>query len=241
MTVHPPVAPSDWTFEDFGPEFDAHVARHLPGYADVQRLVALVASFAVPYNGRVADLGCSTGASAEALRHALQRPVSYVLYDADASMLDEAAERLGPEVDYHHGELPRRGGLQHRDADLTLALWFLQFLPPSERRVVLAQARVASRTTGAIVVAAKTRHGDSRWEDIAVAALDDYKAEAGVDADERAAKTRSLRGRMFTATTADYLADLRAAGWHSPVVLWRWHVWSVIGAWAKVQNDDVAS
>lgn len=222
---------SDWTFTDFGPEFDTHVAAHLPGYADIQRLVALVAEFAVPPGGTVADLGCSTGRTAEAIRlHLSDRAVDYHLYDNDASMIAEA-QRRNPAAKTHLLDLP--ADLDHADADLTVVLWLLQFIHPAKWRRILHDARVRSKPTGCVLVAAKTRHADPRWEEVAVAALDDYKAETGVDPSERTAKAKSLRGMLYQASPTMIATDLTAAGWHQPTLLWRWHVWSLIGAWAS--------
>ncbi len=218
-----------WTFTDFGPHFDTHVAAHLPGYADVQRLVAIVAEFAVPVGGTVADLGCSTGKTAEVI-DTLGRDIFFHLYDADASMLDAAHERLTAAHELHLTPLPE--GMCHTGADLTTCLWLLQFLPPDQWRTLLHAARMRSRPTGCLLVAAKTRHPDPRWDEIAVAALDEYKQEAGVSPAERADKAKALRGTLYQASVPAICADLTAAGWHSPTVLWRWHVWSVIGAWA---------
>lgn len=225
-----------WNFNGMGHEFDEHVAAHLPGYADVQRLVALIASFTVPDGGRVADLGCSTGLTAAMIHEALpQRSIDFTLYDSDESMLDQSRRR-NPQATHIRETLP--APLSHRSADLTLALWLLQFLHPSDRRHVLSSARYTAAPNGCILIATKTRHADSRWEEIAVAALDDYKAEQGVTPEERVAKTRSLRGAMHTTTAADLIADLQASGWHSPTILWRWHVWSIIGAWAQEPAHD---
>lgn len=225
-------APAGWTFAGFGDEFDSHVAAHLPGYADVQRLVALVASFVVPSGGLVADLGASTGTTAATILDTISRPVRLVLYDEDASMLDGARNRLPGAVETVLAHLPA-DPLTHEGADLTLLLWLLQFLPPADRRPLLSAARRRSRPSGAVLVAAKTRHADPRWEEVAVAALDDYKAEQGVTADERVTKTRALRGALTPSTSTEIAGDLIAAGWRSPVVLWRWHAWTVIGAWAS--------
>jgi tRNA (cmo5U34)-methyltransferase len=222
---------SDWTFTDFGPEFDTHVAAHLPGYADVQRLVTLVAEFAVPPGGTVADLGCSTGKTAATIRdHLHDRAIDYHLYDEDPSMLAEAMIRV-PTAKTHLLSLP--GQLDHPDADLTVCLWLLQFVPPGQWRRILHDARTRSKPTGCMLVAAKTRHADPRWEEVAVAALDEYKTDAGVSQPDRAAKTKALRGMLYQASPTWIARDLTAAGWHNPTLLWRWHVWSLIGAWAS--------
>lgn len=224
---------ASWTFDGMGPYFDAHVAKHLPGYADVQALVGRVAEHVLPPTGAVvADLGASTGRSVrEVLTKVGGRVAEAHLYDADRSMLEEAVAGLGDgRVTAHHVTLP--GRLSHAGAHLTLALWLLQFLEHGDRLRVLTAARGTASRDGAILVATKTRTPDSRWELINVDALDDYKAEQGVDAETRAAKTRAIRGVMRPPTTDELAADLLDTGWASPYVLWRWQGWTVMGAWA---------
>lgn len=154
-------------------------------------------------------------------------------------MLDQASGRLAmlDNVDAHYVATdldPRRNPrFEHADADLTVAMWLLQFLSPAARRPLLIAARGRSAPGGAILVATKTRMAEPRWQEIAEAALDDYKADHGVTPEQRVAKTRALRGTMRPDTDAAVIADLRSAGWHSPTLLWRWHVWSVIGAFAQ--------
>lgn len=227
---------ADWTFHDFGPQFDQHVAAHLPGYADVQALIRLIASMQVPDGGTIADLGCSTGTTALNLA-GLGRDITFWLYDNDRSMLDIAGTRL---ADQHrvlcHQDV--REPLEHIGADLTIALWLLQFLPPQDWNQVLTQARHRSAPTGAVIIAARTMHTDTRWEQVGLAALDDYKAGQGVSADERAAKTRALRGVQGAWPVTRYRMALMDAGWHEPTVLWRWHIWTVIGAWASPLAPD---
>lgn len=220
-----------WTFEGFGEGFDSHVAAHLPGYLDAQNVVALSAQFYLPEGGVLADFGASTGRSVEIITERVNRPFSAYLYDSDRSMLDVAAERC-PGAATFQRTFPDDQPLMHPPADVTLSMWFLQFVPPQSHRAVLEQMRSGAAPGSALLIATKTRHPDSRWEEIAVAALDDYKDTQGVSAEDRAAKTRSLRGRMYPVEWSALFHNIRDAGWKSPELLWRWHVWSVVGAFA---------
>lgn len=226
---------TEWSFYDFGDEFDNHVVQHLPGYADVQQLIAGVSRFTVYRNGHVADLGSSTGTTAHIIGKTLtERHITFHLYDEDQSMLDVAQRKL---ADTNHVVRPYTmdlevNELQHTNADLTLCLWVLQFLHPKNRVPLLRRAREASSDTGAILIASKMIHSDPRWADIADSALDEYKQTQGVDDSTRLAKTRALRGTMAAETPAQISANLLDAGWHSPTTLWSWHSWILIGAFA---------
>lgn len=227
---------TDWSFANFGAEFDEHAAAHLPGYADVQTFVTLVAQHVAPAFSTIADYGCATGATAAHLA-TLGRSYTYVLYDDDASMLEAAEKRLTEafvlpdQMDLNNVALPT--GVDHTNASLSIMLWLLQFMPREQWRPLLTAARRSSLPTGALIVGAKTMHVDPRWQEIAVAALDDYKADAGVTPMQRAEKTKALRGTLHQATVGQLSADLTASGWHHPTVLWRWHVWTVLGAFAS--------
>lgn len=236
---------TDWSFDNFGLQFDDHVARHLPGYFDVQRLVAIIAEHAVPNGGVVADLGCSTGQTARTIADALpKRWMSFHLYDADPSMLAVAGQEMHREgkrpnalCHYRRVVLPD-GELDHEQAALTTMLWTLQFINPAHWLTILREARYCSAENGMLVVAAKTTHPDPRFEGIAIAALDDYKRESGVSAQERADKTRSLRGTMHSMPATAYARLIKDAGWSYPMVLWRWHFWTVFGAYATEVESD---
>ena len=231
-------AESDWTFAGFGPEFDEHVARHLPGYFDVQNLVGIVAEHCVPNGGVVADLGCSTGQTARTIADRLKkRWLSFYLYDADPSMLAVAGQQMHegsqrPNMVCHFRRVNLPADLDHDQASLTTALWTLQFIDPNYWVPILREARLGAADNGVLLIAAKTIQPDSRFQAVAEAALDDYKDSKGVDPAERAAKTKALRGTQFTLSAEGYSRAIREAGWAKPVVLWRWHVWTVLAAYA---------
>lgn len=231
-------AEAAWTFDGFGPGFDAHVVAHLPAYERTQEVVGAVSSFTLPDRGVVADLGASTGRTTQQLldRHPARRITAH-LYDADATMLEVARQRLAGQdtvtARYHCGDLTDLDTWHHQGADLTLALWLLQFLHPVERVPLLARARARASASGAILVGAKTRHTDPRWQEIADAALVDHKASAGVKPEEIIAKAASLRGVLIPDTVSGISRQLTEAGWHAPAVVHVWHVWALIGAWAS--------
>lgn len=226
----------DWSFDEFGPEFDEHAAAHLPHYRLAHDVVAHAAAFALRPGGTVADYGASTGAAIETLYESLgRRPFDAILYDVDRSMLDCARERLaGREgLSCRFVETDLIGLLpESLDVDVSLLLWTLQFLPPSEWHELLLSIRDRAATDGLLLVAAKTRLSDSRWQEQADAATAEWKAVHGVTADEALDKARSLRGTMLVVPLGRLYSELDRSGWCEPAVLFRWYSWVVVGAWA---------
>lgn len=224
---------TDWTFDGFGPQFDGHVIDHLPGYDDVQKLVTYLAGFLVPSGGVVADYGASTGRTAAEIQAAIPtRGIEFWLYDADASMLDIAAERV-PGANVNVETLPCVSEVDRPLADLTVALWFLQFLPTRDRVPTLRQLRGGAHRGSVLLLATKIREDGAIWQEIAEAYLDDHKTEQGVTLEERTAKTRALRGTMFPASLSTLSAELDESGWSRPAILFKLPGWALVAAVAE--------
>lgn len=218
--------------------FDDHVRASVPHYDQIQDLVAEACDWLVPDGGLIADLGASTGTTVKRILDRLpQRRVHAVLYDVETPMLEAAGKNLagyGERIDYYHQSIT--DPLTHTDADLTLSLFTLQFLPVAGRLAALRHARERARSTGALVVAEKVRPVDSRWHEIAVDVSHDYKAAHGIDAEGIRAKARALRGVLVPHPQRTLIDLITEAGWHAPEVLFRWHCWTVVGAFAEDQR-----
>ena len=233
--------PGGWQFTaDVADVFGEHVRASVPHYDLMQAIVAEASDWLVPAGGHVADLGASTGVTccAIAARHP-ERGISFDLYDESEAMLKhaEAAMRLVPDLGGHrcvtHIVRIETGPLTHVGADLTLALFVLQFLPSAADRIrALTLARERAARGGALIVAEKIRPLDVRWAEIAADVSHDWKAGHGVSDAAIRAKARALRGVLVPTTAAQLAAIIRSAGWAAPETLFRWHQWQLVGAYA---------
>lgn len=220
--------------------FDEHVRASVPHYDIIQAIVADLSDWLLPDNGLIADLGASTGTTVANLiaRHP-ERHLRAALYDESSPMLAKAVDRLTQpvalgDVKIHTQRI--QAPLKHLNADLTTCLFTLQFLPYGERQHVLEQAWERSAPTGALIIAEKVRPVDARWAEIAHAVSHDWKAEHGIDAAAIRAKERALRGVLMPQSPAGLLAMISGAGWHQPEVLFRWHQWMLVAAYAGPQT-----
>lgn len=221
---------NDWTFDNFGPEFEDHATGHLPHYHQAHQVIANVAHYVVPAGAIVADLGCSTGHAIHQIATAIApRQIEPHGYDLDQSMLDIAAEQ-NDNFHPHRADLTR-DALDHPPAHLTLCLWTLQFLPTETWTALLAQARQHAHPDGLLIVSAKTMYPDSRWQHIADGALTDWKLAHGVTPEAVTTKARQLRGTMTTKPTGRIAAHILEAGWDQPTTLYQWHNWAILAAW----------
>lgn len=215
--------------------FDDHVRASVPHYDVIQDQVAAASDWLLPAQGVYADLGASTGTTAALVtaRHP-ERAVEVYLYDEQPDMLAKAEANLTDLGSRLHTSTARiqDGPLDHASADLTTALFTLQFLPAAARVSALALARSASADSGALLVAEKVRPTDSRWAEIANDLSHDWKADHGISDAAIRAKARALRGVLRPSAIADLLRSITSAGWAQPEVLFRWHSWALVGAYA---------
>ena len=216
--------------------FDDHVRASVPFYDAIQQLIAEACDWLAPAGALVADLGCSTGNTAQAIlaRHS-ERALRFALYDESVPMLARArpaVEQLAPgRVQSYPG--PLQHGLTHEHADLTLAVFVLQFMSWPDRAAVLADARTRAAHDGALIIAEKIRPADARWAEIGTDVSHDYKQAAGISDSAIRAKASALRGVLRPASLPDLAQLVRAAGWSAPEVLFRWHQWAVLGAYTQ--------
>ena len=224
---------------EFTPEvtevFDEHVRASVPFYDAIQDLVASLSDWVLPNGGLFVDLGASTCTTLVEIteRHPTRR-IRADLYDEEASMLELAQKKVAGRnvlATFHSQRLQQP--MKHRDADMTVSLFTLQFLSPRDRLAVLTEARRCSADSGCIVLAEKIRPTHALLAEIGMDASHDYKAAAGIPDSAIRSKARALRGVLIPQTLERIMVELAAAGWHHSDVLFRWHQWVVLIGFAR--------
>ncbi len=115
------------------------VGRSVPFYGEIQRMLSeLALQFTPEQDGRVCDLGCSTGTTIDLILSNPRCPPTAHAYGVDnaPAMLEQAREKLAPHV------AAKRVTLLTRDLDDAIELpsmnvvlmnWTLQFVRPIHR------------------------------------------------------------------------------------------------------------
>jgi tRNA (cmo5U34)-methyltransferase len=224
--------PGTWEFTpEVVTEFDNHVRQSVPHYDLIQGAVAELSDWLAPDGAIVADLGVSTAETPHriAQRHPA-RELTFIGYDTSSDMLRAAREKVPGIITYKLDIAAEE--LRHADADLTVSLFTLQFLPPHQRVYTLQKALDSSRAGGAILIAEKVQATDSRWFEIGAELSWDYKATAGIPSDAIRSKAASLRGVLRPLTAESILDQFQEAGWVGATCLFKWHQWCLFGAFA---------
>jgi trans-aconitate methyltransferase len=223
-----------WRFTpDVAAVFDQHVTSNVPNYNLIQKVVTYLSDWLAPDYSTIVDVGASTGTTTRAisLRHP-HRNLNFFLYDSEMPMLELAKNKNSSHPGNHRFAFCREnlldGHLNHKQADLNICLFVLQFLPLSKRAGVLKKLHeLTTSNTGTIVVAEKVWQPSAFLQEIANEATWDYKSENGISAEVIRTKAKALRGVLQPVEATALESLLEETGWTSPTPIYRWHSWGV--------------
>lgn len=150
MTSHFEI-PRDWTFKsrEVVDAFDIHVREQLPFYDLVAGAVAHIARHYLPENGRLYDIGASTGNVTELLAETIsKRNIETISLDNAEEMQDKfrgvGQLTIADALDYDYKEF-----------DVAVLFLVLMFIPVHRRAELIETLLSNTRSGGAIIVVDK--------------------------------------------------------------------------------------
>lgn len=218
-----------WAFDESVADcFDDMLARSIPDYDGMRRLVSSLASHHLADNTYVVDLGCSLGAQLEPL---IARHGAYARYlgvDCSEAMLARARERPGLKPYLSNGLLRlescdlRREFPRVRGASVFLSVLTLQFTP-IEYRVQLVRKVYESLRPGGVFLVVEKLFGQTAEADALFTRLYyERKGESGYSSESVRAKRESLEGVLVPLSARMNEQLLSDAGFARVECFWRW-------------------
>jgi len=204
---------ANWNFAGAVPaQFDSHVSKSVPLYAEGHDLIVKLSDFFVAQNSVVYDIGCSTGTLAQRIAlHNTDKDIKVVGIDIEPSM---AAHAKKATEGMHNIEIISGDVLDidFKKADMIVAYFTVQFIRPRVRQQVIDKIYQSLNWGGAFVYFEKVRACDARFQDIMSSLYVDYKIDKGYKPDEIVSKARSLKGVLEPFSTQGNLDLLKRAG-----------------------------
>lgn len=187
---------ADWNFGGSIPEaFAEHVRASIPFYDEGHDLVCQVSDFFCGKESVCYDIGASTGELLRklSLQHARKPAIQWVGLDCEPAMVAKAQDTCSglTNVTLVHDDVRQ---FAFERADLVVAYYTLQFIPPRDRQAVFDKIYHALHWGGAFILFEKVRGPDARFQDMLTSLYTDFKVRNGLTADEIVAKSRSLKG-----------------------------------------------
>ncbi|MEL6950848.1 MAG: carboxy-S-adenosyl-L-methionine synthase CmoA [Pseudomonadota bacterium] len=206
--------------------FDDMISRSVPGYAEALATVRAMAAARVPDGGRCFDLGCSLGAATHAICHGLEhRPAEVIGVDNSEAMIarcmgDPAFQNLPQTVRFVEQDLTRT---EITDASLVVLNYTLQFVPPGQRRHLVARIFEGLLPGGVLVISEKFRFENAAVQDLMTTQHLDFKRSNGYTELEIAGKRNALEDVLIADTRARHVGRLETSGFRG-VTLWQAHL-----------------
>jgi len=196
--------------------FPDMIKRSIPGYSQILGMAGVIAKRYVPEGGRVYDLGASLGATTLSVAQQLDHleDVDFIALDNSTAMTERCAVLLKK-------NLPHRTitvlcddvrSFNYQPCDLILLNFTLQFLPPSDRQVLLARLYRALRPGGALIISEKIHFQDPRKAQLLYELHHDFKRANGYSDMEISQKRTALEDVMLTDTPEQHQQRLSKTG-----------------------------
>lgn len=137
---------TDWTFNGFEREFDAHVRQHLPWYDLAADAVALIAKHYIPKGGLIYDIGCSTGNIGRSLGETIDAREARLIGIDNCADMAKAYQAPGELV------ITDASAYDYERFDVAVMFLTLMFMPVAERALFIQRLRTNLKPGGAIII-----------------------------------------------------------------------------------------
>lgn len=210
----------DFTFnEDVVRVFPDMIKRSVPGYPTIIENVGVIAAqFASP-GSLLYDLGCSLGATTQALRRHVRQPGCRITaVDNSSAMIERCREHLAAQDSMYQELLP----VDLLEADITridfapcsvVCMNFtLQFVAPAERLQLLSQIRQSLVPGGVLILSEKLRFNDPQQQSLLNELHLAFKRANGYSELEIAQKRQAIEKVMLPDSLDEHRQRLLKAG-----------------------------
>jgi len=209
-----------WSFDNISGEFDDHIQKSIPLYRQGHELVCHYSDFFLKPDSIVYDIGCSTGQFLAKLarRHAQKGELRLIGIDTVADMIGYASHLSAPDPRLSF-VLGNALDMQFDHADMIVANYTIQFLPPRVRQTLIDTLYTSLNWGGAFFMFEKVRAPDSRFQDYANQIYIEFKLDNGFSEAEIINKARSIKGVMEPFSSQGNIDMLRRAGFTDIVTI----------------------
>ncbi|MES2745582.1 MAG: carboxy-S-adenosyl-L-methionine synthase CmoA [Bdellovibrionota bacterium] len=212
--------------------FDDMVQRSIPMYRDVTRFTADWVLHFYQSGTSIIDIGCSTGTTTHQIAHRLSEPAAFMAIDSSEAMIRRAEEKLS--------DLP----LQHKlhlmcndvmavslpKASAVVINYTLQFLPVSQRKLLLQRIYEALVPGGIILISEKVRHGSPAFQELGTQIYEDFKERQGYSRTEIEKKKEALENVLIPFTEAEHRKLLEESGFTAVESVMKWNTFMTLVA-----------
>ncbi|MFC0863938.1 methyltransferase domain-containing protein [Sphaerimonospora cavernae] len=215
-----------WAFdEEVTHVFDNMLERSIPQYEVMRQTVFACGSQFVRPGSTIVDCGASRGEAVAPFVRMLGGRGRFICIEASSPMVQSLRQRFAAElgdgsVEIHEQDM--RTFYPDVQADLTLAVLTLQFIPIEHRQRIMRRIYQQTAAGGALILIEKVLGADCELNDLMVNLYHQHKIQHGYSREDIDRKALSLEG-VLVPVTAQWNMELMAqAGFQRIDCFWRW-------------------
>jgi tRNA (cmo5U34)-methyltransferase len=202
------------------------VSRSVPYYAEMQRMIAELASDFAFEKTNVYDLGCSTGTTLLNLGASLQPAVRFIGVDNSPEMLQRCRTKLEAKGFNRPHELlctDLNEGIKIENASLVTMILTLQFIRPLHRDKLVRQILEGLNPDGCLIIVEKVLGEDSLFNRLFIKHYYEYKRRNGYSDLEISQKREALENVLVPYKLLENREMLMRAGFRYCDVFFKWY------------------
>jgi tRNA (cmo5U34)-methyltransferase len=210
--------------------FDDMVARSIPFYHEIHRLILDLSRYLVKNEAVIYDLGCSTGETILILDQYLKKnriKAHFIGIDNSLPMLAMAHKKLVAgkvrSFELIHADLTK---YKMKRCDLVIMNYTLQFIPLRKRQKLLKEISQALRKGGGLVMSEKIASESTATHNLLNELYYDFKRRNGYSELEIANKREALEKVLVPVTAEKQLRLMRSSGFKKSEMIFRWYNFS---------------
>lgn len=195
--------------------FPDMIGRSVPGYDSVINLSSVLAAQYVQPESLCYDLGCSLGATSQAIQRGIRVPGCRIIaVDNSPAMLEQALKRLPASgditpIDFICADIAQ---IEFHNASMVTLNFTLQFIPVERRTALLQRIQAGLRPGGILILSEKIRFDDPMEEQLQIEMHHAFKRANGYNDLEISQKRSALENVLIPESLEQHQTRLKRAG-----------------------------
>ncbi len=210
---------ADFAFDDkVASVFPDMIKRSVPGYSTIIAMTGVLAERYSQDGSNCYDLGCSLGASTLSLRHHVEgRNCQIIAVDSSESMLSRCKQVIAKDTYTTPSKLVLAdiNEVNISNASVVVLNFTLQFIPTSQRQVLLQKIYNGMLDGGVLVLSEKICFVDEHLQELNTELHHAFKKANGYSDMEISQKRSALEKTLLPETISAHQQRLRSAGFSS--------------------------
>ena len=205
--------------------FDDMVQRSIPLYRDVTRFTAdWVLHFYQPGTA-IIDIGCSTGTTTHHLAQRLKPAAHFLAIDLSEAMIEQAENKLADLPSQHRLTLLCQDVMKVAlpPCSAVIINYTLQFLPVSQRKILLRRIMAALVPGGIVLISEKVRMDSPSFQELSTQLYEQFKSQQGYSRTEIEKKKEALENVLIPFTENEHRQLLKETGFQNTESVMKWN------------------